>query len=69
MEVAVVTGEDLPPEKRWWKLWSTEDDRLPENIGKTVYLDRLDPLIENLLKTTGNEGPLSRMNLQISKIE
>ncbi len=69
LEVAVVTGEDLPPEKRWWKLWSTEDDRLPENIGKTVYLDRLDPLIENLLKTTGNEGPLSRMNLQISKIE
>lgn len=39
----------INPEK-WWQQWSTEDDSLEQNAGRTLYLGRLSQIIEEPLR-------------------
>lgn len=49
--------------KPWWAEWSTENDCLNENAGKTLYLGKLSRMIEEPLKKKYESGRIMiRMN-------
>jgi hypothetical protein len=48
----------INPEK-WWEQWSTEDDSLEQNAGKTLYLEKLSQIIEEPLRKNYLAGEVS----------
>ena len=48
----------INPEK-WWQHWSTEDDSLEQNAGKTLYLEKLSQIIEEPLRKSYPAGEVS----------
>lgn len=45
--------------EKWWQQWSTEDDSLEQNAGKTLYLGRLSQIIEEPLRKSYLAGEVS----------
>jgi hypothetical protein len=45
--------------ENWWQQWSTEDDSLEQNAGKTLYLGRLSQIIEGPLRKNYPAGEVS----------
>ncbi len=48
----------------WWVEWSTQEDCLGENAGKTLYLEKLSRIIEEPLKKKYESG---RITMRINR--
>lgn len=60
----VARAEPRPVETPWWKAWSTNDDSRPENADKTLYLDRIGPLVEECLAAISHTVCAYRVTIQ-----